>query len=161
MVCVTTLRYTVRFNGVPLDMFRPTRGLRQGDPLSPYLFLFVADGLSRILRRDAAAGAMEGIKVCRRAPETTSLLFADDSLLFFRASSAQAGQVKNALATYCRATGQMVNFDKCSILFNENQDMEVIRSVKEQLNVHTVRTWDFQPRKGEWCRIDSGLFLRG
>ena len=51
MECVTTVRYSVRFNGVLLDTFRPTRGLRQGDLLSPYLFLFVADGLSRVLKR--------------------------------------------------------------------------------------------------------------
>ena len=104
MSCVTTVRYTVRFNGVLLDTFQPTRGLRQGDPLSPYLFLFVADGLSKILQQGVTDRALEGLRVSRRAPEITSLLFADDSLLFFRASLEQTRWVKEALCRYCRAT---------------------------------------------------------
>jgi hypothetical protein len=50
MECVTTIRYSVHFNNVALEPFHPTRGLRQGDPLSPYLFLFVDDGLSKLLQ---------------------------------------------------------------------------------------------------------------
>jgi hypothetical protein len=51
MSCVTTVRYTVRLNGVLLEPFSPSRGLRQGDPLSPYLFLFVIDALSSALHK--------------------------------------------------------------------------------------------------------------
>jgi hypothetical protein len=49
MKCVTSVSYSIRFNNVSLEPFKPSRGLRQGDPLSPYLFLFVADGLSKLL----------------------------------------------------------------------------------------------------------------
>jgi hypothetical protein len=68
MKCVTTVYYSVRFNGVLLDAFQPTSGLQQGDPLSPYLFLFVADGLSKVLQQEALDGSIEGVKVCRCAP---------------------------------------------------------------------------------------------
>ena len=136
MECVTTVRYSVRFNGVPLDTFQPTRGLRQGDPPSPYLFLFVADGLSRVLKHKEMSGDMQGLKVCRRAPAISHLLFADDSLLFFKATVEQALQVKSALATYCSATGQMVNFDKCSLMFNDKQNDNTIASIKSVLEVH-------------------------
>jgi hypothetical protein len=63
------------------------------------------------------------------------LLFADDSLLFFRANREQASSIKSTLDMYCRGTGQLINFDKCSFLFNENQDTTIMEEVKEQLNV--------------------------
>ena len=59
MTCVTSVRYTIRFNGVMSAPFTPTRGLRQGDPLSPYLFLFVADGLSTLINRKVTTGALK------------------------------------------------------------------------------------------------------
>jgi hypothetical protein len=52
MECVIIVQYSIRFNNVQLDSFRPTRGLHQGDPFSPYLFLFVADGLSKLMQQD-------------------------------------------------------------------------------------------------------------
>jgi hypothetical protein len=79
MACVTTVRYSIRFNGHLLDSFTPSRGLRQGDPLSPYLFLFVADGLSCLIRKKIEEGALQELFICRRAPGISHLLFADDS----------------------------------------------------------------------------------
>jgi hypothetical protein len=138
MECITTVQYSVHFNGVLLDTIQPTQCLRQGDPLSPYLFLFVADGLSKILQHEASNGAIQGVKVCRRAPEITHLLFADDSLLFFRASEEQASAVKTALDRYFLGTRQLINFDKCSILFNAKQEQIIMEGVKEKLNVHQI-----------------------
>ena len=100
MQCVTTVRYSVRLNGHVLDTFTPTRGLRQGDPLSPYLFLLVADGLSRLIKREAEAAILKELKICRNAPGMSHLLFADDNLLFFEGSTQQARVVKNILDTY-------------------------------------------------------------
>jgi hypothetical protein len=97
----------------------------------------VADGLSKILQYGASNGAIQGVKVTRRAPEITQLLFADDGLLFFRASVAQASLVKAALDRYCTGTGKLINFDKCSILFNARQEPTTMEGVKAQLNVHS------------------------
>jgi hypothetical protein len=138
MACVTTVCYRVRFNGILLDPIQPTRGLRQGDPLSPYLFLLVADGFSKVLLEELTHGRIEGVKVCRRAPVISHLLFADDSLLFFRANVQQAERVKASLEKYCSGTGQLINVDKCSVLFNEKQDTTIIGDVKRCLNIHRV-----------------------
>jgi hypothetical protein len=98
MTCVSTVCYTVCFNGVPTHSFSLTRGLRQGDPLS----LFVADGLSLLLRHYEGMGQIEGLKVCRCAPSITHLLFTDDSLLFFHANMQQATAVKQLLLVFER-----------------------------------------------------------
>jgi hypothetical protein len=58
MACVTTVRYSIRFNGQLLDSFTPSRGIRQGDPLSLYIFLFVADGLSCMIRKEVESSSL-------------------------------------------------------------------------------------------------------
>lgn len=65
MTCVSSVHYRVRFNVVLLAPFAYTHGLRQGDPLSPYLFLFVADALSAVIRRKFALGVLQELRVCR------------------------------------------------------------------------------------------------
>ena len=59
MACVSSIRDTVRFNSMETDMFTPTRGIRQGDPLSPYLFLMVAKGLSSMIQNTKTNGKLE------------------------------------------------------------------------------------------------------
>ena len=117
MSYVTSVRYSVKFNGVVLDSFALSRGLWQGDPLSPFLFLFVADGLSAILKHEVNIGNITPIEVCRRAPGISHLLFTDDSLLFFEATRDQALKVKEILDLNASATSQSINLNKCSILF--------------------------------------------
>jgi hypothetical protein len=64
--CVTTVRYSVLFNGVLMDSIQATRCLCQGDPLSPSLFLFVVDGLSKVLQSEASNGSLQGVPPCSR-----------------------------------------------------------------------------------------------
>uniref|UniRef100_A0A8I6X234 Reverse transcriptase domain-containing protein n=1 Tax=Hordeum vulgare subsp. vulgare TaxID=112509 RepID=A0A8I6X234_HORVV len=65
MVWVRSVKFSVRFNGRLLEQFTPTRGIHQGDPLSPFLFLFVADSLSSLLHVAVQQGGMEALKICR------------------------------------------------------------------------------------------------
>ncbi|XP_039780695.1 uncharacterized protein LOC120647967 [Panicum virgatum] len=118
--------------------FTPTRGLRQGDPLSSYLFLFVADGLSTLINRKVETGAMKELIICRNAPGISHLLFADDTLLFFRASTDQAEVIKEVLATYGYCTGQQINPAKCSIMFNDKCPSATQDQVKAILQVEST-----------------------
>jgi hypothetical protein len=135
MRCVTSVRYSVKLNGTLLESFAPSRGLRQGDPLSPFLFLFVADGLAALLKQGMNSGMVEPIKVCRRAPGVSHLLFADDTLLFFKADPHQAQHVSEIIDTYASATGQLINRAKCSILFGPRCPPVTCTSVRQILQV--------------------------
>jgi hypothetical protein len=138
MACVTTVRYSVCFNGHLLDSFSPTRGLRQGDPLSPYLFLFVADALSSLIKREVDNGALRELKICCRAPGISRLLFADDCLMFFDGSVQQATVVnKTVLDKYERGTVQLVSLGKCSILYGHSCEVEAQDSIKQLLGYKT------------------------
>ena len=135
MACVKSVKYSVKFNGKLLESFSPSRGLRQGDPLSPFLFLFIADALSSLLSKSVHEGELKGVSICRGAPVISYLLFADDTMLLFEASSPQATIVKGLLNTYARATGQLINPEKCSILFSDNCPEAVAEEMKGILEV--------------------------
>ena len=138
MTCVSTVCYSVHFNGVPSHSFSPSRGLRQGDPLSPYLFLLVVDGLSSLLRRYESVGQIGGLKICRHAPSITHLLFVDDSLLFFRVNQVQATVVKHTLTIFERCTGQQLSPSKCSLFMSENAQEGVRNQIREILRVQSI-----------------------
>lgn len=135
MACVTTVHYRIKFNGELLQPFYPSRGLCQGDPLSPYLFLLVADSLSKLIKKEENLGRIEGIRICRRAPAISYLLFADDTLLFFKASTDQATNIRNLLNEFESGTGQLVSLGKCSILFSTGVHENVKASICNILHI--------------------------
>ncbi|XP_019179933.1 PREDICTED: uncharacterized protein LOC109175136 [Ipomoea nil] len=120
MLCVSTVNYTIQVNGEAVGVVCPTRGIRQGDPLSPYLFILCAEGLSILLQQAEARGDIHGIRVARGAPAVTHFFFADDSLLFFRALQSEALKIKECLDLYSAASGQLINFDKSNAVFSIN-----------------------------------------
>jgi len=137
MAYITSVKYKVRVNGMETESFLLTRGLRQGDPLSPYLFLLVAEGLSSLIKGAENRGELQGIRVCREAPAVSHLLFADDSLILMEANKENAETLKGLLDRYCENSGQKVSESKCSIFFSENTDVGVKAEVCETLNIMT------------------------
>ncbi|CAL1413281.1 unnamed protein product [Linum trigynum] len=120
MKCVTTVSYSILVNGHKSDSFKPSRGLRQGDPLSPYLFLLCAEGLSALIKKDEKEGKIEGIQIRRQAPSISHLLFADDSIIFGRATLKGCDQLKEILRIYSEESGQLINYDKSELSFSKN-----------------------------------------
>lgn len=82
MSCVTTSSFSVRINGKGYGNILPFKGLRQGDPLSPYLLLLCVEGFMSLLAKVEEDGRCYGVSICRRAFSISHLIFADDSLLF-------------------------------------------------------------------------------
>ena len=118
MLCVTIVSYDFCFNGAVIGPIIPSRRIRQGDPISPYLFLFCVEGLSLALTKAASEEVIHGIKVSSSAPPISHLLFADDSFLFFRANNQEAEGVKAILDEYARLSGQSINYQKSGIFFS-------------------------------------------
>ncbi|CAL9019813.1 unnamed protein product, partial [Prunus brigantina] len=92
--CVNSVSFAVLLNGKPGSPFIPSRGLRQGDPLSPYLFLLVCEVLSLNLSKHVEEGHIQGIKLSRRSPVLSHLFFADDSLFFAKADPANCAKIR-------------------------------------------------------------------
>ena len=117
MKCVRTVSYSVLINGEPRGFFHPSRGLRQGDPISPYLFLLCAEGLQALLEKVALSRSIQGLSISRGGPKLTHLFFADDSVLFCRASLRECHAIQEVLRIYERASGQQINQEKNHSIF--------------------------------------------
>lgn len=116
----------------------PSRGLRQGDPLSPYLFLLCAEGFTALLAKSEKEGRLNGVGICRSAPQVSHLLFVDDSLLFCQASQKEVQCVTNILQLYADSFGQCINFEKSSLYFSSNMDGDRRETIKNMLEVKEV-----------------------
>jgi hypothetical protein len=117
--CATSARFAVKLNGVLSELFLPSRGLRQGDPLSPYLFLFCVEGFSALLRRAQRDKQITGVGFGPQGPTVTHLLFADDSIVFLEATKESMLALKNVLQAYEISSGQRVNREKSSVFFGK------------------------------------------
>ena len=106
MQCISLVTYAVCINGKPSDHIIPTRGLRQGDPLSPYLFMLCAEGLSALIKKSTADGLLEDISVSKGGPCLSHLFFANDSLIFCKATIEECDVLQRILSTYEKASGQ-------------------------------------------------------
>jgi hypothetical protein len=111
------------------------RGLRQGDPLSPYLFLFVAEGLTAVIQDAISRGVLKEFKICRRSPGISHLLVADDTLLFVQTNIEQAQEVKKAIKVFEKGTSQLISPNKCSILFSKDCPLQTQTDVKHVLEI--------------------------
>ena len=137
MKCVTTVSFSVRVNGVFSEIFKPSRGIRQGDPISPYLFLLCAEGLSSMIKNIGPRYISRGVRVSRQSPWISHLLFADDCLILTQASKRGADRVASILEDYNRGSGQLVNKSKSAIFFSQNCVQDDKEAVHESLQIPT------------------------
>lgn len=80
--CIRSVTYSILVNGEPQGHIVPTRGIRQGNPLSPYLFLLCSEGLNRLIQQVVTEENIQGVSLCKNGPKISHLFFADDSHLF-------------------------------------------------------------------------------
>ena len=126
MECVSTVTYSVLVNREPTGMITPTAGLRQGDPLSPYIFILCMEVLSRKISQHQNQGLIKGLKIHRRAPEIAHLLFADDALFFLKGNLDNVWNLQKILSTFCAMSGEIINTQKSYTVFSKNTPKKFI-----------------------------------
>ena len=89
MQCITSITYFIRINGKLSGKITPSRGLCQGDSLSPYLFLLCAEGLSALIKKAIFDGSMEGVFVCRGVLGYLIYFFVDDNIIFCKETTTE------------------------------------------------------------------------
>ena len=142
MECIRTVQYSILLDGVPKGYIIPSRGLRQGDPLSPYLFLLCAEGLSALLQKASLVGQLKGLKTSRLGPCVSHLFFADDSLLFGKASLAESREFLEILQLYEDSSGQQLNREKTAIFFSPNTPLATRKSIQDLWGSSGVQNFD-------------------
>ena len=142
MGCISTATYSILINGEPQGNIVPTRGLRQGDPLSPYLFLLCTKGFYGLLKKAEDMGEIKGVFISCNGPKLTHLLFADDSLIFCRAQDNDCQKSLEILNTYERASGQQINQDRTTLFFSKSTSPDMQESIKQALGVPVIQQYE-------------------
>jgi len=132
---VGSVSFSVLINGRPYGRFNAERGLRQGDPLSPYLFILCSDVLSSLLDHAQQEKRIQGIRISNGGPAITHLLFADDLLFFLKANQENSQELLKIFKEYGDASGQMINLEKSSITFGNRVYEYMCDYVKQTLNI--------------------------
>lgn len=129
MTCVSTVSYAVLVNGQHAPVFSPFRGLCQGDPIFPYLYLLCTEGLSSLINVVERISMIYGVNVARGSPSINHLFFTNDSIIFYRAKVSEWNAIQKVLDIYVVAVGQWINKQKTGIIFSSN----TIRTFREQI----------------------------
>lgn len=129
MHCITSTTYSVFFNWEPQAPFKLSRGIRQGEPISPYLFIIVAKALSHLLYQAKIKGFLTSVPIGRGLVLINYLFFVDDNLLFCKANSIKWSKLLSLLDLYENASGQALNKDKTFLFFSNNTPNDVKQTI--------------------------------
>jgi hypothetical protein len=140
MMCLKSVSFSVLINDEQHGYFTASRGIRQGNTLSPYLFLLCVEGLSFLLLKVVADKKISGVAASRGGPKLTHLFFADDSVLFCQATMANYLAVSQILQHYERVSGQQLNRTKTSLFFTRNTSSELRNQIQESFQVLEIKS---------------------
>ena len=117
MSYVSTVSTSMLVNGEALDLFYPSRGIRQGDPSSPYLFILCMDFLGQLIEEKCSNKLWQPVKVSQSGPAFSHLLFANDLVFFAKADLTNCLAIRDVLDMFCSLSGQSVSEAKSRVFF--------------------------------------------
>lgn len=136
--CISSTSLAVLWNGERTPPFRPSRGLRQGDPLSPYLFVLYLDRLSAHITSSIQLHQWQSFPNYRGGPIISHLLFADDLLLFGKSINHQALFMMDMVKEFYWDSGQTVSIDKSSIYFGNQVPLSEQRHIQYTMGLRVT-----------------------
>ncbi|KAL9669875.1 hypothetical protein QQ045_007425 [Rhodiola kirilowii] len=138
MLCVKTVSYRVKINHNISEKIVPSRGLRQGDPISPYLFLICAEWFTYALNKYQEMGLIRGIRICQGAPTINHLMFADDYMLFIKATNNSLSWIRSILRRYESISGQRVNLSKSEVVCSRTVSKTIKHELTDRMGMKIV-----------------------
>lgn len=145
--CISSTYVAVSWNGELLPPFLPSRELKLGDLLSPYLFVMCMEALAQEISTSVLARNWWLDKVAKEGPRVSHIFFADDLLLFEEASFSQARKMGHVLASFCGILGQRVHRHMSRIWFSPNTPSYLKNVVSFEFGIPTT--------------LDLGMYLGG
>lgn len=121
--------YSILINGNIKDLFHSTRELKQGDSLSPSLFIIGAEVLTRLLN-NMISNLFRGFSMHKNGPQITHIAYADDVMIFTARSITSLNLIMHQLWNYERCSGQSINYGKSYSLVACNADSSYIAEIK-------------------------------
>ena len=138
MSCISSSSVAVLFNGGALEESHPTRGIRQGDPLSPYIFIMCMEVLGFMIKDKCDSKLWDPVKASRGGLAFSHLFFADDLILFGKADKKNYTSIKEALDSFCELSRQKVNNRKSWVYFSPNVFGERREELYYCLDLHSA-----------------------
>lgn len=131
MNCITSISFQICFNGELTTSFKAQRGIRQGDPLSLYIFVLCMEKLSHLINSAVNMRYWKLVKASQSGPKISHLFFANDLRLFVEASKHQASILKRCLDSFCEFFGQAVSYEKSLIFCSPNTSKILAESISK------------------------------
>ena len=142
MHCVSSSTFSILWNGNKLPQFKPNHGLRQGDPLSLYLFIICMEKLSMAINNAVNQGRWDPIHITNSGPQLSHLLFADDVLLFTKAKGSQFRLVSDLFDGFSKALGLKINMSKSKAFFSSGTPQAKIRKLATISGIRNTTSLD-------------------
>ncbi|CAN1818839.1 LINE-1 reverse transcriptase homolog, partial [Linum perenne] len=136
--CISTVKFDILLNGRSTGFFSPTRGIRQGDPISPFLFILMSNALTTLIDSAISRKITNGIKLTSRGPLLSHCLFADDTIIFGKDTVEEATRIIQIINSYGEITGQQVNNDKSAIYFSSNVSVSEKAAIMDSIGFQAL-----------------------
>lgn len=164
MSCISSSSISILFNGGALEPFLSSRGLRQGDPLSPYLLILCMEVLGAFIADKCNSNHQNPIKVSQSGLAFSHLFFTDDLVIFVRADRKNCVAIKEVLDSFCSISGQKVSHKKYCVFFSPDVSSkaraELCAFQASALLLRQGNTWGFLLNTHLYPKTLSSL-LRG